>query len=129
MNNTKGLTLIGMLLVMSTVVIFGILAMRIIPVYLEHYAVLRALDNLPVVTKDELSSDLGHNNLVIKRALQKQFEIESMYYITEDNITLNPVNESKMKISIHYQVIRPFIANISLLFIFNDTKEVSFGTD
>jgi Tfp pilus assembly protein PilE len=129
MQKTKGLTFIGMLFTMSAVVIIGVLAMRVVPVYIQHYTVVRSLQSLSSLPANELSSDAASNETSIKRSLMKQFEVNDIDYITDSNITISPKNTDQLIVTVQYQVTRPFIANISLLFNFNDSHEVSLGRE
>lgn len=45
------------------------------------------------------------------------------------NITIKPGEHYKLIVIIKYQVTRPFISNISLLFDFTDTQEVTIGRE
>ncbi len=127
MRKYSGITFIGMILTMGVVIILGTLAMRVIPVYIEHYTITRALNNLSTISSKEMSSELVENDAIVKRTILKQLEIDNINYITEANITVEPSSENKMTVRIQYQVNRPFIANISLLFNFNDSLEVTLG--
>ena len=124
MQKTQGLTFIGMLFTMAAVIILGILALRVAPVYLQHYSVVRALDALATLPNKDLTADVAANDFVIKRSLMKQFEIDNVEDIKQANISLAPGNNDKLIITIQYQVTRPFIGNISLLFKFNDSQEI-----
>lgn len=129
MQKSKGLTFIGMLFTMAAVIILGILALRITPVYLQHYAVVRALDALATSPSTELTGDIAANEVLIKRSLLKQFEIDNVDGITEANISISPPSNDHQTVTIDYQVTRPFIGNMSLLFKFNNSKEVPFGRE
>lgn len=130
MQKSKGLTFIGMLFTMAAVIILGILALRITPVYLQHYAVVRALDAIATSPNIELTAaDITANEVVIKRSLLKQFEIDNVDGITQANISISPSSNDQQTVTIDYQVTRPFIGNMSLLFKFNNSKEVPFGRE
>lgn len=129
MQKSKGLTFIGMLFTMTAVIILGILALRVAPVYLEHYAVVRALSSIANLPDTDFTADFASNEIVIKRSLMKQFEIDNVNSITEANITVSPQGTDKQVVTIQYQVIRPFVGNISLLFKFNNAQEVPFGRE
>jgi hypothetical protein len=129
MQKSKGLTFIGMLFTMTAVIILGILALRIAPVYIEHYSVVRALTSIAKLPNTDITTDLAANETVIRRSLMKQFEIDNVDSITETNITVSPQGEDKQIVTIQYQVIRPFIGNISLLLTFNNSQEVSIGRE
>lgn len=128
MRKTKGLTFIGMLLVMTVVIVFGLLLMRIIPVYIQHYEIVHSLKSLNSLPKDQFENDPTSSAIVLKRMLQKQFEVNSINDINDENISIIPQNENTVKVTIKYQAVRPFISNISLLFNFEDSQEVTFGS-
>lgn len=129
MKHEKGLSFIGMLLAMASVIVLGILALRVTPVYLQHYAVIRALHSLNAMPEKDASGDLSANEMTVRRTLMKQFEIDNVDDVNENNITLTAGESDKLKITIQYQVTRPFIGNISLLFTFNDSQEVPIGRE
>lgn len=128
MRKMKGLTFIGMLLVMTVVIVFGLLLMRIIPVYIQHYEIVHSLKSLNSLPKDQFENDPTSSAIVLKRMLQKQFEVNSINDINDENISIIPQNENTVKVTIKYQAVRPFISNISLLFNFEDSQEVTFGS-
>ncbi len=125
MKKTQGVTFIGMMLIIACLVILGLLAMRVTPVYLKHYSVTHALKSIQNSNSQALSSEPASNATLIKSNLLKQFEIDDIPEITESNITVKPIENQKMLVNIHYQVVRPFLGNISLLFDFNNSQEVT----
>ena len=129
MKKSKGMTFIGMLFTMAAVIILGILALRITPVYLQHYSVVRALSVLGTMPNQDTSADTDSSEIAIKRSLMKQFEIDNIEDISEANISLAPGHHDTLIVTIQYQVTRPFIGNISLLFKFNDTQEVPLARE
>ncbi len=129
MQNSRGLTFIGMLLTMTIVIVFGVLLMRIVPVYLQHYEVVHSLSTLSALPKDQLSADPSVSAIMLKKSLLKQFEINSIDDITAANVTVLLASENKMQVSVKYQAIRPFVANISLLFNFENSEEVTIGSE
>lgn len=129
MKNQRGLTFLGMLFTIAAVVVIALFVMRITPVYIEHYAVTRALSSLQSMPNKEVTTDPAANAIAIKRTLMKQFEIDNVDFIKEDDITITPSGNDKLKVSIHYQVTRPLVANISLIFNFNDSQEVAVGSE
>ncbi len=129
MRNMKGLTFIGMLFTMAAVIVLGLLAMRITPVYIAHYTVAHSLSTLATLPTSDFSAEPAENVAIIKRSLMKQFEVNGINDITETNITIKPGEQYKLTVTIKYQVTRPFIGNISLLFDFDDSQEVTIGRE
>lgn len=129
MQKQKGMTLIGMLFTVVVVVMAGIVVMRIIPVYLQHYSIvqsIKALSSTPIstLTGDPLS-DVG----VLRRSLTKRLDINGVEDLKEDQLSITPSGTNKFTVKLKYQVIRPLVYNMSLLFDFNETQEVTAGSE
>jgi len=127
MRKHQGLTLIGMLLTMATVVVLGILVMRVVPVYIHHYEVISSLKTLNKIPSDEFSADAAANSEVIKARLIKLFYVNGIDQIKPDQIVIGPGEDGKFNISVKYQVIVPVFANAKLLFDFEADQEVNTG--
>ena len=125
MHKHKGITLIGMLLTMAVVIMAGVVVMRIVPVYLEHYEVITSIKALNSLPPTEFSADPASNATVLKTKLLNQLYVNSIESIPADQIILTPIGENKFKLSIKYQATRPLVANISLLFNFEASEEVN----
>lgn len=125
MRKYRGITLIGMLLTMATVIIAGIVVMRIVPVYLENYEVSHSIKALNTLPATEFSADTAANAEVLRSKLLYQLYINGIEYITPEQITIVPNGENKFTVTIKYRVIKSLVANASLLFIFNTSQEVT----
>ena len=127
MRKHQGMTLIAMLLTMATVVIVGILVMRVVPVYIHHYEVISSLKALNKIPSSEFSADPAANAEVIRTRLIKQFDMNSIYQIKPEQIVIGPSEDGKFNVSVKYQVIVPVVANARLLFDFEANQEVKAG--
>ena len=74
----KGLSFIGMLFTMAAVIVLGLLAMRITPVYIQHYTVTHSLSTLATLPATDFSAEPAENAATIKRSLMKQFEVNGI---------------------------------------------------
>ncbi len=106
----NGLTLIGFLIVLVVTLFFAYAGMRIIPMYLEYYSLITAMDNLK---NDPASKSL--TPLKIKRKIKA-----SLWVSYSDN----NINEKHMRITkksdginvrVKYEVRKPFMGNIDLI--------------
>ncbi len=129
MLKTKGMTLIGMLLTMIVVIMLAIFFIRIIPVYIEYYEVTSSLRALNTLAPSEFTNDTLTNAHVLQDRFLNQLEVNSIENITPDEIAITPDGENQFRISVKYQVIRPFVGNIRLLFDFNATQEVKVSAE
>ena len=125
MHHQKGMTLIGMLLTMATVIITGIVVMRVVPVYLEYYEVTSSMKALNTLPATDFSSDPEVNANVLRTKLLNQLYVNSIESITPEQIKLTPDEQGHFNLSIKYQVIKPLVANVSLLFNFEASQEVT----
>jgi hypothetical protein len=124
--NNKGMTFIGMLLTMAIVIIVAVVAMRIVPVYIEYYSVNNSIDALEKVPNSEFASDPAANAQVLKDKLVNQLYVNSIEFAPEV-ISIAPKDNGVYDVSIKYQVLKHLLGNISLLFNFDINKEVTVG--
>jgi Domain of unknown function (DUF4845) len=114
----RGMTLIGWVVVLMLIGFFALLAMRLIPVYLENYTVkstLKSLENEPEITKK--------SPYEIRRLIDNRLYIN--YINTVDAKQFSIVQKGgRTTVSVEYEVERPFIGNVYLLMKFHDTEEI-----
>ncbi|KTC68279.1 transmembrane protein [Legionella birminghamensis] len=127
MDKQKGMTLIGLLLTVIIIVFLGILAMRVVPVYIENYEVKRSLAALNNIDSSQFSSDSMANASMLKGKLINQLDLESIVSIKPEQITVTP-NDGKYLVKVHYSVTKPLLANVSLMFDFDESEEVKVGS-
>lgn len=125
----KGMTLIGMLFTMAVVAATVIVVMRVVPVYMQYYAIVNSIRDLSAVPASSLSGDPDADTQVLRSSLLKRLDINVIDYLKEDNVRISPDGTNKFKVVLDYQVVRPLVYNVSLLFHFNDTEEVVVGSE
>lgn len=129
MKKQQGMTFIGMLLTMVAVIMAAILIMRAVPVYLQYYSIIQSVKGLNSVPVTILTGDSYGDVEVLKRSLNKHFEINGLDNLKENQLVIVPNGEKKFTVKLKYQVIRPLLYNVSLLFDFNHTQEVVAGSE
>lgn len=127
MHKQQGMTVIGMMLVAAVVVMLGVIAMRIIPVYMEHYTIVHALESLSDTPSEELTDNPMSNIAVLKTRFNRQLDVSSVYDFKPDEFAITPAGPGVYKVILKYQVLKPFVSNIQFLIKFDDEKEVSVG--
>lgn len=127
MQQQKGMTLIGMVLTLTIVILAGIMLMRIVPVYLNHYSVTKSIDALAHIPKEDLSADPTATARLLKTRLMNQFYVNGIYDIKAKQVTLLPDRKKPgiYDVSLAYKVTKPLVGNIRLLFEFDVKKEIS----
>ncbi|MCX7117062.1 MAG: DUF4845 domain-containing protein [Legionellales bacterium] len=124
---TEGMTFIGMLLTMAIVIMAAIVVMRATPLYLQYYEIVSSIKSLNSLPATDFSQDPAANATLFKNKLINQLYVNSIDYITYDQLIIVPDGENRFKISITYQVTRPLFGNVRLLFDFSTSQEVKIS--
>lgn len=127
MKDEQGVTLIGLLLIALIIILGGLVAMRVVPVYVQNYQVASSMKALNGLDKALFSSDEANNETLLQTRLMNQLSINGMDEIKLDQIKVSPVTEGHYRISVEYTVVKPFMFNVSLLFNFVNEEEVTIG--
>lgn len=126
MNKQKGMTFIGMILTLAIVVILGVVVMRVVPVYIQHYSIGQSIHALNRIPQDNLSGVPAANARLLKDKLKNQFYINGVD-VPIEQVKIVPDRKGDFQVFMNYKVIKPLVGNISLLFQFDLTKEVHPG--
>ncbi|ETO93767.1 DUF4845 domain-containing protein [Legionella oakridgensis] len=126
MHRQQGMTLIGMVLTMAIVIIVGVVLMRVVSVYIQHYSVTNSISALNRIPRSELSVDPSTTAQILKDRLLNQLYVNGID-IPQEKIKITMDKPGTFHITIAYQVTKPLVSNISLLFDFNVSEEVNPG--
>lgn len=114
----KGLSFYGWLLVMGLVVFFGLLTIKLAPVYLDNYKVQQAIAKLG---KDPESGELTES--AIRRSIAKQFDIEMIKDVAPEDITITE-DQGVVSVEVEYEVRVPLFYNVDAVVSFHDVSEI-----
>ena len=129
MRKQQGMTLIGMLLSVIAVVFGGIIVIRIVPVYLQHYSIIQSITSLNSIPVSSLSGDADMDVRVLQTSLFKRLDMNRVEHFNENKLVISNEGERKFIVKLKYQIIKHLIFNVSLLFDFDNTKEVIAGSE
>lgn len=113
----QGLTFISWMVILIVVGFMVMIALKITPVYLEHYAIkasLESLKNEPFISRKP-SSD-------IRKLLNRRLDMNSIK-LSKDKVLIER-RGGVTTITVKYDVIKPLISNISLIIAFDDSIEL-----
>lgn len=123
-HKSKGITLIGFVIVLVVAGFFAYVAMKLIPAYTEYFGVVKSMDQLSkepgVASKslDQLRRDLG-------------FKF-STQYVDEQNVPLSSVtavrDAGKVILRTAYERRIPFMYNVDLLVSFDHSINLTSNT-
>ena len=114
----RGITLIGMLCLVSFVGLFVFAAIRLTPVYMEYMNIVKALESLKAETA------AGASVVVMQRALERQFDIDDVHSLTSKDIEIAR-DGSELTVRASYDAYAPFIGNVGFLVHFDKVVTVS----
>lgn len=129
MYKQKGMTVIGMLIIAALVVMAGIFLMRLVPVYIQHYSIVQSIKALNSTSTSSLSGDTIADTETMKRSLEKRIDINGIYDFKLDQVEFTALEGNKYIVKLKYEVKKPLVYNISLLFDFDDSIEVNPGSE
>jgi hypothetical protein len=114
----RGITLIGMLFLVSFIGLFVFAAVRLTPVYLEYMNVVKSLEAL----KSEAGG--GGSVAVFQRSLERHFEIDDVHSLTPKDIEFSR-DGGELTARATYDAYAPFIANVGFLVHFDKSVTVA----
>ncbi len=112
----NGMSLVGFLIVLAMVVFFVYLGMRVVPMYIEYYSVVNAMEGIA----DERGS-ANWSPYEIKNKLMIRIWIS----VTESNVKVEHVkvvHHNGVRLKVAYEVRKPVIYNLDIVASFD--KEV-----
>jgi len=111
----KGLTFIGLVLVIAAVVFLAVIGMKVVPAYIEFFSVKKALQRI--------SSDPSFDTMSkkdIESAFNKNADAGYITVIKGSDLVIAK-GDSGNVVTAEYQVTLPIVANASILLDFNAT--------
>ncbi|MDD2933107.1 MAG: DUF4845 domain-containing protein [Methylotenera sp.] len=120
LNNRKtqgGATLLGMLIVGAMIAFVALIVMKMVPAYTEYFSVKQALkamkqESLSTMSKKEISNSFD------KRASTGYIEV-----VKGSDLIIEKTVGGDTVVSVEYQVVKPVIANVSVLIDFSASSE------
>ena len=117
--NQSGFGLFGLFTGAFLATFFAVMAVSLLPPYLENFSVKSCLTSL---VKD--TSILNENEDRIKLALLKRLSVSNVTHVSKDDISIER-NRDAITIAVDYNVQAKFIKNVDFLLHFDERKEVS----
>jgi hypothetical protein len=113
---SKGLTLIGFVIVLAVVLFFAYAGMRVIPMYLEYHALISAMDKL---ANDPMAKSM--TPWKIKDSIQRSLWVSyASNNIKSDHIRISKKTDG-INVRVAYEVREDFLGNIDIVASFDRT--------
>jgi hypothetical protein len=113
----RGMTLLGMLFLVSFIGLFVFAAVRLTPIYMEYMNVVKSLESL----KSEAGA--GASVGAIQRSLEKHFEIDDIHSLSPKDVEVTR-EDGGLAVHAVYDAYSPFIGNVGFVVHFDKTVMV-----
>lgn len=120
----RGITLIGFIFAVAGVIAAGIVSMKVVPVYLNHYAVVRSMKALDELPKQALDTSSQMAKSYLREYLSRKLYINEIRFISKRDMKIKRKRKAYI-VSVAYTVEKNLISNVYLVFKFNPSYEVS----
>lgn len=116
----RGMTFLGIIVLVVVVGAWVYSAIRLVPKYLEYMKVAATLEKV----RDEYESNPGTTDFMLRKAVERHFDIEMVDVITSNDIEIRKEGGTFF-VRAAYEDTVPLVSNVSFLVQFDKTVEVS----
>jgi len=116
----RGMTMLGILLIVVVVGAWLYAGIRLTPKYLEYMRVASTLEKV----RDEFSNNPGSTEVMLRRAVERHFDIEMVEVITSKDIEIKKDGDVFLMRAAYEDTV-PLAGNVSFLLDFDKTVEVA----
>ena len=116
----RGMTMLGIIVVVVVVGAWVYAGIRLVPKYLEYMRVASTLEKV----RDEFDSNPGSTEFMLRKAIERHFDIEMVEVITANDIEIKKEGgEFTMRAA--YEDTVPLAGNVSFLISFDKSVTVA----
>jgi hypothetical protein len=119
MHKQRGVSMFGFMLVAVVVIIFAMLAMKLVPAYIEFFSVKKILN---AMGQDSESTSMS--NADIRNSFAKRADVGYVTVVKPSDLEIDR-SGGKMVISTEYEYRTPLVANISLVVDFKASSNTA----
>jgi hypothetical protein len=116
----RGMTFLGILVLVVVVGVWVYAAIRLTPKYLEYMKVAATLEKV----RDEHENNPGTTEFMLRKSVERHFNIESVTVIDQNDIEIKR-DGGLFLVRAAYEDTVPLVSNISFLLTFDKTVEVT----
>lgn len=124
MHKQKGMSLIGWLFIITTVGFYGLIIIKLLPLYIDNYTVKNILQDLQ--SKPEIVTSSESIATAAKIYIQKSFAMNNISSVKAEDIKITPASDGA-DIDASYEVRINMLGNIDAIVQFNNIAKVRFG--
>ena len=120
-NKQSGLTFISWLIILAIGGFFVLLALKLVPIYLENQSinsVIKSLESDPIARRGTVGD--------IRNLIRKRFRINGIYDFDLKQIKIKKTR-NRMAVDLTYDRIEPIVANVSVMVSFSEKVDVELA--
>lgn len=110
----RGMTLGGWIVVLALIAFFALLALKIVPIYLDGYKVISSVQSL----KND-SNARGKSARELREMLMKRLDINMVTDLPRDQIYISKVKRG-YEVEVDYEVTEKIVGNLNVNVVFNE---------
>lgn len=114
MHKQRGITFIGLVFVVVTVVLVAVMGMKLMPAYLEYFSVKKAIVK---IANEPTFASMNKKDIVDE--FDRSATIDDIRVVSGKDLEVSRDDAGKPVVSIEYQATVPLIANVSALIDFS----------
>lgn len=111
----RGMTTIGMIILVAFIGLCAFAALRLTPVYLNYMKVVGVINGV-----HEEFDGRNPTRGAVRKSISRRFDVESVGEITARDVSVTAV-DGGFEVSVQYDHVAPFIANVSFSVNFDKT--------
>lgn len=112
----SGMSLLSLMAVLAILAMVFTFAIRLVPVYLQHFNVVASLKNVAAEARNGGPTAKAD----IRNAMLRQFSVNDID-LGRDVITVNTTKDKRTEIVVDYEIRKPLLANIDLVIHFHNS--------
>jgi len=116
----RGMTFLGILVIVIVVGAWVYAGIRLVPKYLEYVRVAATLEKV----RDEYASNPGSTEFMLRKSIERHFDIEMVTVIDSNDIEIKKEGGAFF-LRANYEATVPLVSNVSFLLTFDKTVEVA----
>ena len=116
----RGMTFLGILVLVVVVGGWVYAGIRLVPKYLEYMRVAETLEQV----RDEFDSNPGSTEFMIRKAIERRFDIEMVEVITSTDVEIDK-DGGAFNVRASYEDTVPLVANVSFLVEFDKSVVIN----
>lgn len=119
-HNQKGMTALGWLIVLALIGFFALVAIRLLPMYMESFEVagsLESLKNEPFITQKSVAE--------VASLIQKRFDVNDIKSVNRKTDVKIEKSGGTLKVTVAYESRKHLLGNLDIVGVFNKQVEIN----